>query len=94
MILDVLDALGLAHVGAPGFEADDVIGTLAARDPGPVDVVTGDRDLFQVVDDSRDVRVLYTARGVGRHEVVDESVVTAKYAIPGGSVRGIRDVAR
>jgi 5'-3' exonuclease len=83
VILHVLDALGLAHVGAPGFEADDVIGTLAARDPGPVDVVTGDRDLFQVVDDSRDVRVLYTARGVGRHEVVDESVVTAKYAIPG-----------
>jgi len=83
VILEVLDALGLAYVGAPGFEADDVIGTLAARDPGPVDVVTGDRDLFQVVDDSRDVRVLYTARGVGRHEVVDESVVAAKYDIPG-----------
>ncbi len=85
VMLDVLDALGLAYVGAPGFEADDVIGTLAARDPGPVDVVTGDRDLFQVVDDSREVRVLYTARGVGRHEVVDESVVTAKYGIPGRS---------
>jgi len=83
VILEVLNALGLAYVGAPGFEADDVIGTLAARDPGPVDVVTGDRDLFQVVDDSRDVRVLYTARGVGRHEVVDESVVAAKYGIPG-----------
>jgi 5'-3' exonuclease len=85
LILDALDALGLAYVGAPGFEADDVIGTLAARDPGPVDVVTGDRDLFQVVDDSREVRVLYTARGVGRHEVVDESVVAAKYGIPGGA---------
>jgi 5'-3' exonuclease len=83
VILEVLDALGLAYVGAPGFEADDVIGTLAARDPGPVDVVTGDRDLFQVVDDSREVRVLYTARGVGRHEVVDETVVTKKYGIPG-----------
>jgi 5'-3' exonuclease len=83
VILDVLDALGLAYVGAPGFEADDVIGTLAARDSGPVDVVTGDRDLFQVVDDSREVRVLYTARGVGRHEVVDEAVVTQKYGIPG-----------
>ncbi len=83
VILEVLDALGLAYVGAPGFEADDVIGTLAARDPGPVDVVTGDRDLFQVVDDSREVRVVYTARGVGRHEVVDETVVTEKYGIPG-----------
>jgi 5'-3' exonuclease len=83
VILEVLDALGFAYLGAPGFEADDVIGTLASRDPGPVDVVTGDRDLFQVVDDSRDVRVLYTARGVGRHEVVDETVITAKYGIPG-----------
>ncbi len=79
----VLDALGLARVGVAGFEADDVIGTLAARDPGPVEVVTGDRDLFQVVDDSRGVRVLYTARGVGKHEVIDEAAVARKYAIPG-----------
>lgn len=85
IILDVLTALGLAHVGVPGFEADDVIGTLTARGPGPVDVVTGDRDLFQLVDDARGVRVLYTARGVGRHEVVDESAVRAKYGIPGRS---------
>jgi 5'-3' exonuclease len=85
IILEVLDALGMAHVGVSGFEADDVIGTMAARDRGPVDVVTGDRDLFQVVDDAREVRVLYTARGVGRHEVVDEAAVTAKYGIPGRS---------
>ncbi|MGH8774467.1 MAG: 5'-3' exonuclease [Jiangellaceae bacterium] len=85
VIVEVLDALGIAHVGVPGFEADDVIGTLAARDPGPVDVVTGDRDLFQVVDDAREVRVLYTARGVGRHEVVDEAFVASRYGIPGRS---------
>jgi 5'-3' exonuclease len=85
VILDVLDALGIARIGVPGFEADDVIGTIAARDGGPVDVVTGDRDLFQVVDDSRQVRVLYTARGVGRHEIVDETAVAAKYGIPGRS---------
>jgi 5'-3' exonuclease len=85
IIIDVLTALGLAHVGVPGFEADDVIGTLATHDPGPVDVVTGDRDLFQLVDDTRGVRVLYTARGVGRHEVIDEAAVTAKYGIPGRS---------
>jgi 5'-3' exonuclease len=83
VIIDVLTALGLAHVGVPGFEADDVIGTVAARDPGPVDVVTGDRDLFQLVDDTRGVRILYTARGVGKHEVIDEAAVTAKYGIPG-----------
>ncbi|HEX6233108.1 MAG TPA: 5'-3' exonuclease [Jiangellaceae bacterium] len=83
VIIDVLTALGLAHVGVPGFEADDVIGTLATRDHGPVDIVTGDRDLFQLADDSHGVRILYTARGVGRHEVVDEAAVTAKYGIPG-----------
>ena len=85
IIIDVLTALGFAHVGVPGFEADDVIGTLASRDPGPVDIVTGDRDLFQLVDDARGVRVLYTARGVGRHEAIDEAAVTAKYGIPGRS---------
>ena len=79
----MLDALGIARVGVAGYEADDVIGTLSSRSGSPVDVVTGDRDLFQLVDDSRGVRILYTARGVGRHEVVDESVVRAKYAIPG-----------
>jgi 5'-3' exonuclease len=83
VILAALTALGIAHVGVRGFEADDVIGTLAARDDGPVDVVTGDRDLFQLVDDARGVRILYTARGVGRLEVVDEGVVTTKYGIPG-----------
>jgi 5'-3' exonuclease len=85
VIAEVLAALGVPKVGAPGFEADDVIGTLATRAEGPVDVVTGDRDLFQLVDDARGVRVLYTARGVGRHEVVDEAEVTRRYGIPGRS---------
>ena len=62
LILAVLDALGIAVVGKDGYEADDVIGTLASTAPMPVDVVTGDRDLFQVVDDEREVRVLYIAR--------------------------------
>jgi len=83
IVIDVLDALGVAHVGADGFEADDVIGTLAAQAPGPVDVVTSDRDLFQVVEDARGVRVVYIARGVAKYEVVDEAAVTAKYGIPG-----------
>jgi 5'-3' exonuclease len=82
LILAVLDALGIAVVGKDGYEADDVIGTLASTAPMPVDVVTGDRDLFQVVDDERQVRVLYTARGVGKHEVVDNAWVQQKYGIP------------
>ncbi len=83
IIEQVLDALGLARIGIPGYEADDVIGALAAHDPGPVDVVSGDRDLMQVVDDSRGVRLVYTGRGVGKAEVVDEAGVTARYGIPG-----------
>ncbi len=79
----LLDAIGIAHVGVAGFEADDVIATLAHRCAGPVDVVTGDRDLFQLVRDDKPVRIIYTARGVGKSEVVDEAAVTSRYAIPG-----------
>ena len=83
ILIEVLAAAGIDRVGAPGYEADDIIGTLATRARGPVDVVTGDRDLFQLVDDARRVRVLYTARGIGDLEIVDEAGVTAKYGIPG-----------
>ena len=83
ILIDVLAAAGIDRVGAPGYEADDIIGTLATRARGPVDVVTGDRDLFQLVDDTRGIRVLYTARGIGDIEIVDEAGVTAKYGIPG-----------
>ena len=83
VIVDVLAAFGLARVGSPGHEADDVIATLAARAAVPVDVVTGDRDLFQVVDDTRGVRVLYTAKGgVARPEVVTDAVVLERYGVP------------
>jgi 5'-3' exonuclease len=83
VIVDVLDAFGIAVVGADGYEADDVIGTLATDAGMPVDVVTGDRDLFQLVDDEREVRVLYTARGVGKHERVTDDVVKEKYGVHG-----------
>jgi 5'-3' exonuclease len=85
VIQEVLAAVGVVMAGAKGYEADDVIGTLAARAEEPVDVVTGDRDLFQLVDDSLQVRIVYIARGVARFEVLDEAAVTAKYQIPGRS---------
>jgi 5'-3' exonuclease len=83
VIEQLLDAIGLCRLGVAGFEADDVIATLAVRAREPVDVVTGDRDLFQLVDDAKPVRIVYTARGVGKAELVDEAMVTAKYGIPG-----------
>jgi 5'-3' exonuclease len=81
VIIEVLDAFGITIVGADNYEADDVIGTLATGAGMPVEIVTGDRDLFQLVDDAAEVRVLYTARGVGRHERVTEGVVREKYGV-------------
>jgi 5'-3' exonuclease len=83
IIRDVLAAFGISVVGADGYEADDVIGTLSQDAGMPVDVVTGDRDLFQLVDDDAEVRILYIARGVGRHERVTNAVVQEKYGIDG-----------
>lgn len=81
VIRETLALLGVPVVGAPEHEADDVIGSLATQADGPVDVVTGDRDLFQLVDDARGVRVLYTARGVGRLEMVDNARVRERYDV-------------
>jgi len=89
VIAEVLAALGIARVGAPGYEADDVIGTLVAREqasarPQPVDVVTGDRDLFQLVDDATPVRVLYTVKGIRDLDVVDEARLAERYGVSSG----------
>lgn len=86
-IREALCSLGIALLGADGYEADDVIGTLTARHKGSlaVDVVTGDRDLFQLVDDAANVRVVYTARGGVRDpDLVDEAFLRAKYAVASG----------
>ncbi|MFN8196153.1 MAG: 5'-3' exonuclease [Nocardioidaceae bacterium] len=84
VIRDVLAAFGICVAGADGYEADDVIGTLATGAGMPVDVVTGDRDLFQLVDDAAGVRVLYIARGVSRHERITDAVVRDKYGVAPG----------
>ncbi|MER6092630.1 5'-3' exonuclease [Streptomyces bluensis] len=90
VIEDVLDTLGIARVGVEGYEADDVIGTFTARAKGPVDIVTGDRDLYQLVDDARGVRVLYPLKGVGTLQLTDEAVLREKYGVDGG---GYADLA-
>lgn len=81
LIAQALTMLGIPVVGAEGAEADDIIGSLAKAWSGPVDVVTGDRDLFQLVDDDHPTRVLYTARGVSNHDVVDAAWIRAKYNV-------------
>ncbi len=82
VILDVLSAVGIAAYGVKEYEADDVLGTLATVRPGPVEVVSGDRDLFQLVDDARGVRLLYCGRGVAKLDDCDDAAVQGKYGVP------------
>lgn len=87
LIRTALEAFGLPVLGSPGYEADDVIGTLTAQHTGlmPVTVVTGDRDLFQLVDDAQDITVAYTARaGVRDAEVITQAELQQRYAVPSG----------
>ena len=93
MLLEMLAAFGIADGWAEGFEADDAIAAYAAQhraDHGgsgagdaPVDVVTGDRDLFQLVDDASGVRVFNIARGVAKLEIMDDAALDAKYGVTG-----------
>ena len=82
MLEHVLDALGISTASAAGFEAEDVIATLAKRTTEPVEVVTGDRDLYALVADPH-VTVLYTLRGVSELAHVDAAWIAQKYGIPG-----------
>lgn len=81
LIREALAVLGIPVVGAAEHEADDVIGALATRAEVPVDIVTGDRDLFQLVDDARGIRIVYTARGMSNLELVDDAAVFSKYGV-------------
>ncbi|MGV0633549.1 5'-3' exonuclease [Mycolicibacillus trivialis] len=84
VILEVLDAFGIATGGAEGLEADDVLGTLAAAETtDPVVVVSGDRDLLQVVaDDPVPVRVLYLGRGLAKATLFGPAEVAERYGVP------------
>lgn len=87
LIRRALESVGLPVLGSPGYEADDVIGTLTATHRGrmPVGVVTGDRDLFQLVDDEAGVSVIYTAKtGVRDAEVITQADLVARYGVPTG----------
>jgi 5'-3' exonuclease len=83
ILLDVIDAFGITVIGIDDYEADDVMASFAIQHEGPVRIVTGDRDLFQMVDDERDVAVVYLAKGLSQHDLVDRNWVRNKYQIPG-----------
>jgi 5'-3' exonuclease len=79
----ILDAIGLPRIGQIGHEADDILGALVNKANEPCDVVTGDRDLFQLVDDRANVRVISITKGVKNLEVVDDSYLSNRYGVTG-----------
>ena len=83
ILLHLLDAFRIPIVGVDDYEADDVMATYALRERGPIRVVTGDRDLFQLVDDKKDIAIVYLAKGLSNHDLVRRQYIESKYAIPG-----------
>ena len=83
LILDFFEAAGIPLVGVDDYEADDVIATYSKNEKGPIRIITGDRDLFQLVDDKRDVAVAYLAKGISNHDLVNLDWIAQKYGIPG-----------
>ena len=81
LIREALQRIGVPVVGADAHEADDVIATLARRSGLPTDIVTGDRDLFQLVDDARALRVIYTVRGLSQPDIVTAAIVVERYGV-------------
>ncbi len=83
ILLDLLDEFGFPVVGVDDYEADDVMATIAVSSPGPTRIVTGDRDLFQLVNDKKKIAVVYLAKGITNHDLVDRKYIEDKYGIPG-----------
>jgi DNA polymerase-1 len=85
----LVEAFGYTNVSVDGFEADDVIATLAvkARDEGiPVTIVTGDRDAFQLIDPESRIKVMATARGITETKLYDHQAVIDRYGIAPESI--------
>jgi 5'-3' exonuclease len=82
VIYEILKAAKVPTAGVPDWEAEDIIGALIPRCPGRVEIVSGDRDLFQLVKDP-DIVVLYPLRGVSELSLINERYIERKYGIPG-----------
>jgi len=83
ILLDILDAFGIPMLGVDDYEADDIMATFSVKERGPTFVATGDRDLFQLVDDKRRVKIVYLAKGISNHDLVDRAWIAHRYEIPG-----------
>lgn len=81
IITDLLTAWGIPVIGADDYEADDVLATLATTTPGPIGVATGDRDLFQLIDDTHPIRVIYLGKGIAKAEAMDDAALYARHGV-------------
>lgn len=82
-ISHILDSIGLPRIGQEGHEADDILGSLVHQRPGATSVVTGDRDLFQLVNDDNDVQVVSIIKGVKNLEVIDDAYLMNRFGVTG-----------
>ena len=83
----LVEAFGYRNVKIEGYEADDVIASIAERalhaePPVPVMIVTGDRDVFQLIDEDGHVKVMATSRGITDTKIYDRQAVLDRYGIP------------
>ena len=82
-IAEILDAIGIPRIGQVDFEADDILGTLIYRVKRNAVVVTGDRDLFQLVDDKHNLRIISMNKGMKNLEVITDQYLLDRYGISG-----------
>jgi len=80
LIKQILEALSISVVTADGFEADDILATLAHASTVPVSIVSGDRDSFQLITDS--VTILYPKKGMSDLAIMNAAAVEEKYGVP------------
>ena len=82
-IAQTLDAIGLARVGQVEHEADDILGALTSNIKQNAIVVTGDRDLYQLVDDKKKIRIISLNKGMKNLEIINDAYLQTKWGVTG-----------
>ena len=91
LVRDVVRGFGIAVVEQDGYEGDDIIGTLASKaqaDNHEVIIVSGDRDIFQLVNDN--IKVLFTKKGISELDIMDMAAIKSKYGIEPSQVADMK----
>ncbi len=81
LIWEILNELEIPAVGLDGYESDDLVAHFARIGPAPTFVVSGDRDLFQLIDEDQGCSVLYIGTGIAKHTVADNEYIHQRFGI-------------